>query len=106
MSGGYEVQAKTLDQHESDIRQVMEQVSGAVSSVRDLFDPKAFGIIGTEWSLALNLWIQQHTSCIDAAVKAGNDVADSVGRMSQNYQHNEAAVAQSFTSINGDLQGA
>jgi hypothetical protein len=106
MGDGYEVDTTSLDQHEKDIRQIMEQVSGAMDSVRDLFDPKAFGIVGTEWSLALNLWIQQHTACIDAAVKAGNGVADGVGRMNQNYQHNEAAVARSFTSIRGDLQGA
>jgi hypothetical protein len=103
VSGGYEVESTTLDQHETDIRQIMEQVSGAMNSVRDLFDPKAFGIIGTEWALGLNLWIQQHTSCIDSAVKAANDVADSVGKMSQNYQHNEAAVAQTFTSIHSDM---
>jgi hypothetical protein len=106
MSGGYEVQPASLDQHEQDIRQVMEQVSGAIDSVRDLFDPQAFGIIGSTWATAVNAWIQQHTSCIDSAVKAGNSVADSVGRMSQNYQQNEANVAQSFTSISGNMQGA
>jgi hypothetical protein len=106
MSGGYEVTPASLGEHEQDIRQVMEQVSGAVDSVRDLFDPKAFGIIGTEWSLALNAWIGQHTSCIDSAVKAGDDVADSVAKMSQNYQQNEADVAQSFTSISNNIQGA
>ena len=102
-SDGYEVSPSSLDQHESDIRQVMEQVSGAVGSVRQLFDPAAFGIIGTDWSMALNAWIQQHTGCIDSAVKAGNDTADSVGKMSQNYQQNESDVAQSFNSISGDM---
>jgi hypothetical protein len=103
-SDGYEVRPSSLDQHESDIRQVMEQVSGAVDSVRDLFDPAAFGIIGTDWSMALNLWIQQHTSCIDSAVKAGNDTADSVAKMSQNYQQTETDLAQSFDSISGDMK--
>ena len=104
MGDGYEVSPSSLGQHESDIRQVMEQVSGAVDSVRDLFDPAAFGIIGTDWSLALNAWIQQHTGCIDSAVKAGNDTADSVGKMCANYQQNESDVAQSFTSISGDMK--
>jgi Excreted virulence factor EspC, type VII ESX diderm len=103
MSGGYEVQPASLNQHEQDIRQVMEQVSGAVDSVRDLFDPQAFGIIGSVWATGVNAWIQQHTSCVDSAVKAGEGVADSVAKMSQNYQQNEADVARSFTSISGDM---
>ena len=106
MSGGYEVQPASLSEHEQDIRQVMEQVSGAVSSVRDLFDPQAFGIIGTVWATGVNAWIQQHTSCVDSAVKAGDAVADSVAKMNQNYQQNEADVAQSFTSISSNMQGA
>jgi hypothetical protein len=105
MGDGYEVSTSTLDQHEQDIRQIMGQVSGAVDSVRDLFDPQAFGIIGTEWSMGLNAWIQQHTGCIDSAVKAASGVADSVATMSQNYQRNEADVARSFTSISGDMKG-
>ena len=104
MGDGYQVRPSSLSQHESDIRQIMEQVQGAVDSVRDLFDPAAFGIIGTDWSLALNAWIQQHTSCIDSAVKAGNDTADSVGMMATNYQQNETDLAQSFNSISGDMK--
>jgi hypothetical protein len=50
------------------------------------------------------LWIQQHTSCIDSAVKAGNDTADSVAKMSQNYQQTETDLAQSFDSISGDMK--
>ncbi|HVV25399.1 MAG TPA: type VII secretion target [Pseudonocardiaceae bacterium] len=104
MGDGYNVEPASLDKHEQDIRQVMEQVSGAVNSVRDLFDVEAFGIVGTVWATALNAWVQQHTSCIDSAVKAGNQVADSVGKMAQNYRQNEQNVAQSFTSISNDME--
>ncbi|HEX5403563.1 MAG TPA: type VII secretion target [Pseudonocardiaceae bacterium] len=103
MGDGYEVQPASLSEHEQDIRQVMEQVSGAVNSVRSVFDPQAFGIIGQVWATGLNAWIQQHTSCVDSAVKAGESVADSVAKMNQNYQQNEDDVAQSFTSISGDM---
>lgn len=106
MGGGYEVSTSSLDRHEQDVRQVMDQVSGALNSVRDLFDVEAFGIVGTPWATALNLWIQQHTGCIDSAVKAGNQVADSVAKMSQNYQQNERNLAQTFTSIHNDMRGA
>jgi ABC-type transporter Mla subunit MlaD len=106
MGGGYEVEPTSLDQHEQDIRQVMDQVSGAMNSVRDLFDVEAFGIVGTPWATVLNAWVQQHTGCIDSAVKAGNQVADSVGKMAANYRQNEQSVAASFTAIHTDTQGA
>lgn len=106
MSGGYEVDTSSLDQHQKDIQTIMEQVSGAIGPAREEFDPQAFGIIGEVWAAGLNAWVQSHTACVDAAVKAGQDVADSVGKMSQNYTDNETRTAKSFTSISDDMKGA
>jgi hypothetical protein len=105
MGDGYQVRISSLDKHEQDVRTIMEQVSGAVNTVREPFDVAAFGILGSIWSGALNAWIEGHTGMVDSAIKAGDDVADSVGKMSQNYQQNESDVAQSFTSIHNDMQG-
>ena len=105
MGDGYQVSISSLDKHEQDVRTIMEQVSGAVNTVRQPFDVAAFGVIGSLWSGALNAWIDGHTGLVDSAVKAGNDVADSVGKMSQNYQRTESDAAQGFTSIHNDMQG-
>jgi hypothetical protein len=106
MADGYKIEHASLDKHEQDIRQIMEQVSGAVGTVREPFDVQAFGVIGSTWSWGLNDWIKGHTGCVDSAVKAGNGVADSVKKMNDNYKQNESDVAGSFTSINTDMQGA
>lgn len=103
--GGYQVSPSSLDKHEQDIRTIMGQVGDAVNTVREPFDVSAFGIIGSLWSGALNDWIEGHTGMVDSAVKAGDDVADSVAKMSQNYQQNESDVSKSFTSIHDDMQG-
>ena len=104
MADGYEITHASLEKHESDIRAVMSQVKGAIDQVRDPIDVQAFGIIGMTWAGYLNLWIDAHTGCVDAAVEAGNQTADNVKAMNQNYRDNEQNVAGSFTSIHGDLK--
>jgi hypothetical protein len=106
MAEGYAIDHESLATHESDIRDVMDQVKGAVDQVRGLFDVQAFGVVGTIWATPLNAWIEAHTSCIDTAVAAGTKVADNVRSMNENYQTNEQNVAGSFTAIDGDLKGA
>jgi hypothetical protein len=106
MADGYKIEHASLDKHEQDIRQVMEQVSSAVGTVREPFDVQAFGLVGSIWSAGLNAWITGHTGCVDSAVKAGNDVADSVKKMNENYKQNESNLAASFNAINTDNQGA
>lgn len=102
---GFSVDHASLDKHEQDIRQVMEQITGAVNSVRQPFDVQAFGVIGSTWSGALNDWIVGHTGCVDAAVRACAETADNVKAMNENYRQNESDTAQSFTAI-GKQTGA
>jgi hypothetical protein len=102
MADGYQITHASLEKHESDIREVMSQVKGAIDTVRDPIDFQAFGIIGQSWAGYLNLWIDAHTRCVDAAVEAGNQTADNVKSMNENYKNNEDTVAKGFTAIQAD----
>jgi uncharacterized protein YukE len=94
-----QIDHSSLDKHAEEIKQIVEQVNGAVNQVRQLFDVKAFGIIGTVWATAVNEWVQSHTKAVDAAVQACTETADKVKSMNENYKQNETDVAQSFTAI-------
>jgi uncharacterized protein YukE len=100
-----DVSPEALKTHAGEVDDLMNQLTEAVREVNDLWDPKAFGLVGMFLAQTLRVWTTDAKNAVDRTAESGHEMAARLRDCADTYTSSDEQHAQEFQSIGGGGAG-
>jgi len=96
-----DVSPEALNTHAGEVDDLMTQLTEAVREVNDLWDPRAFGIVGMFLAQTLRVWTTTAKDAVDRTAQSGHEMASRIRDCASTYTASDAQHSREFESIGG-----
>lgn len=96
-----DVSPEALRTHAGEVDGLMTQLTEAVREVNDLWDPRAFGVVGMFLAQTLRVWTTSAKDAVDRTAESGHEMANRLRDCADTYTSSDQQHAQQFQSIGG-----
>jgi uncharacterized protein YukE len=96
-----DVSPEALRTHAGEVDDLMTQLEEAVREVNDLWDPRAFGIVGMFLAQTLRVWTTEAKNAVDRTAESGHEMAARLRDCADTYTESDEQHKREFERIGG-----